>query len=206
MDIDPSKTAAPQFYRYMIGSITPRPIAWVSTISPRGMPNLAPFSFFNGVSANPPTLVFSPVNRRDGSKKDTVLNLEQTPEFVVNIVSFDQAQPMNTTSQEFPYEVSEFEACGLTTMPAERVRAPRVKEAKVRFECLLHQMLYIGEGPLAANLVIGRIVLMHVDDVVLGPDGLIDPRKLDTIGRMGGDTYARTTDLFELPRPVQKHP
>jgi len=188
-------------YRIMISVITPRPIAWVSTLSPHGIPNLAPFSFFNGVAANPPTVVFSCVNRRDGSKKDTVLNIEQTPEFVVNVVSFDQAGPMNRCSEEFPYEVNEFEKCGLTGLASEKVQPPRVKEAKVHLECVLHQMVHVGTGPLAANLVIGRIVLMHVADCVLGTDGLPDPQKLDAIGRMGGEGYTRTTELFELPRP-----
>lgn len=204
MIVDPSKLPVRETYRFMISVITPRPIAWVSTVSPRGIPNLAPFSFFNGVAANPPTVVFSPVNRRDGSKKDTVLNIEKTPEFVVNVVSFDQAAPMNACSEEFAYEVSEFEKCGLTPLPSEKVKPPRVKEAKVQIECVLHQIVHIGEGPLAANLVIGRIVLMHVDDSILGADGLPDPRKLDTIGRMGGELYSRTTDLFELPRPGGK--
>jgi len=204
MRIDPVIIPVRDLYRMMISVITPRPIAWVSTISPNGIPNLAPFSFFNGVAANPPTIVFSPVNRRDGSKKDTVLNIEKTPEFVVNIVSFDQAGPMNSCSEEFQYEISEFEKCGLTQLPSEKVKPPRVKEAKVHLECVLHQIVHVGEGPLAANLVIGRIVLMHVDESVLGTDGLPDPKKLDSIGRMGGELYARTTDLFELPRPGGK--
>jgi len=204
MRIDPTAVHARDVYRVMISVITPRPIAWVSTISPRGIPNLAPFSFFNGVAANPPTVVFSPVNRRDGSKKDTVLNIEKTPEFVVNIVSFDQADPMNNSSAELPYEESEFAACKVTPIPSEKIRPPRVKESKVQMECVLHEIVRVGEGSLAANLVIGRIVLLHVDEAVLGSDGLPDPRKLDTIGRMGGEGYARTTDLFELPRPGGK--
>ena len=204
MRIDPATTPLPQMYRYLIGCITPRPIAWVSTLSPRGIPNLAPFSFFNGVAANPPTVVFSPVNRRDGSKKDTVRNIEATPEFVVNVVSFDQAGPMNASSEEFAYEVSEFEKCGLTPLPSELIKPPRVKEARVHMECVLHQIVLVGTGPLAANLVIGRVVLMHVDDAVLDAGGEIDPAKLDTIGRMGGLAYSRTKERFDLPRPGSK--
>jgi len=204
MRYDPAQLPVRDTYRLLIGCITPRPIAWVSTVSPNGIPNLAPFSFFNGVAANPPTVVFSPVNRRDGSKKDTILNIEKTPEFVVNIVSFDHAGPMNACSEEFPYEVNEFEKCGLTPLPSEKIKPPRVLEAKVQLECVLHQIVAVGSGPLAANLVIGRIVLMHVADGVLDAQGQIDPRKLDTIGRMGGETYARTTDLFELNRPGGK--
>ena len=201
MQIDPATTAPRDIYRLMIGCITPRPIAWVSTVSPRGIPNLAPFSFFNGVGANPPTVVFCPVNRRDGSKKDTLLNIEKTPEFVVNVVPFALARPMNETSADLPYESSEFEAAGLATAPAFKVKPPRVKDAPVFMECVLHQIVNVGAGALGANLVIGRIVWMEIADSVLGPDQQIDPRKLDTIGRMGGSLYARTTDLFDLPRP-----
>ncbi len=201
MRIDPAQLPPRETYRVMIGLITPRPIAWVSTVSPRGIPNLAPFSFFNGVAADPPTVAFSVVNRRDGSKKDTALNIETTPEFVVNIASFSNRLAVNASSEELPYESSEFAACGLTPEPSERVRPPRVKEAPAHLECVLHQIVEVGKGPLAANLIIGRIVLVHVDDRVLDGHGQIDPALLDTIARMGGDDYARTTDRFSLPRP-----
>lgn len=201
MIIDPSIASPRDIYKVMISCITPRPIAWVSSISPRGVPNLAPFSFFNGVGANPPTVVFCPVNRRDGSRKDTLINIEATPEFVVNIVPYSLAVPMNATSAELPYEVNEFDVAKLTPEPSVKVKVPRVKEAPVHFECVLHQIVNVGSGPLGANLVIGRIVWMEISDSVLDSAGQIDARKLDTIGRMGGASYARTTDLFELPRP-----
>jgi len=201
MIIDPSVASPRDIYKVMISCITPRPIAWVSSISPRGVPNLAPFSFFNGVGANPPTVVFCPVNRRDGSRKDTLINIEATPEFVVNIVPYSLAVPMNATSGELPYEVNEFDVAKLTPEPSVKVKVPRVKEAPVHFECVLHQIINVGSGPLGANLVIGRIVWMDISDSVLDSAGQIDARKLDTIGRMGGALYARTTDLFELPRP-----
>ena len=201
MILDPASTPPRDVYRLMISCITPRPIAWVSSISPRGIPNLAPYSFFNGVGANPPSVVFCPVNRRDGSKKDTLLNIEATPEFVINIVPYSLAKPMNETSAELPYEVNEFESAGMTAVPSIKVKAPRVKEAPVHLECVLHQIVPVGTGALGANLVIGRIVWIEVADRVLGADGQIDPGKLDTIGRMGGSLYARTTDIFELPRP-----
>jgi flavin reductase (DIM6/NTAB) family NADH-FMN oxidoreductase RutF len=185
----------------MIGLITPRPIGWVSTVSPRGAVNLAPFSFFNGVGAVPPTVVFSVVNRRDGSKKDTLLNAQATGEFVLSTASYDLREAVNATSEELPYEVSELDHCGLTAAPSLRVRPPRVKEARAHIECVVHQIVAVGEGPLAASLVIGRVVHLHVDDAVLDDKGHIDARALDTIGRMGGDGYARTTDLFSLPRP-----
>jgi len=201
MTFDPAVLPIRDFYRHMISSITPRPIAWVSTVSPANVPNLAPFSFFNGIGANPPSLLFCPVNHRDGSKKDTLLNIEATPEFVVNIVPFSLARPMNDTSAELPYEVNEFETAGVDAVPARKVKPPRVKDSPVFLECVLHSIVKVGEGALGANVVIGRIVCMEVSDAVMGADGLIDPRKLDTIGRMGGDHYTRTTELFSIHRP-----
>ena len=201
MDFDPQQIPPQDFYRRMTSCIHPRPIAWVSTLSPRGIANLAPFSFFNGVGANPPALMFSVVNRRDGSQKDTIINVEATRQFVVNVVSYELARKMNATSADLPYETSEFEPCGLTPAPSLRVRPPRVKEALVHLECELHQVVHIGQGPLAANVVIGRILLIHADDAVLDADGQIDPQKLDSVGRMGGQLYATTRDRFEMPRP-----
>jgi flavin reductase (DIM6/NTAB) family NADH-FMN oxidoreductase RutF len=204
MKVDPIASGARDAYRLMIELVTPRPIGWVSTISAAGKSNLAPFSFFNAVGANPPSLCFSCANRRDGSVKDTVRNIEATKEFVVNVASFDLRTAVNESSAELPYEESEFEHCGLTPLPSERVAPPRVGEAKASFECVLHEIVRVGEGSLAANLVIGRIVLIHITDAVINELGHVDPSKLDTIGRMGGDAYARTTDLFSLPRPVMR--
>jgi flavin reductase (DIM6/NTAB) family NADH-FMN oxidoreductase RutF len=201
MKIDPALLGIRQSYRMMIGLITPRPIAWVSSVSPGGVVNVAPFSFFNGVAASPPTLMFSAVNRRDGTPKDTVRNVEATGQFVVNVVSFDQREAMNATSEDLPYDVSELERCGLTPVASERVGPPRLAGVKAAFECERYQIVRVGEGPLAANLIIGRIVMIHVDDRVIDPAGQVDPRALDTIGRLGGDGYVRTTDLFHLPRP-----
>ena len=188
-------------YAWMISTILPRPIAWVSTISLEGKTNLAPFSFFQGVTANPPTLLFIPVNDRSGNKKDTVRNLEQVPEFVVNLVPFALAEQMNNTSAMLPYGESEFERFGIASAPSARVRPPRVAAAPVAFECTLDRFVHVGEGPLAANVVFGRIELVHVSDAVLGADGKPDPAKLDLIGRLGGDGYTRTTDRFNLERP-----
>jgi flavin reductase (DIM6/NTAB) family NADH-FMN oxidoreductase RutF len=188
-------------YGWMIGTILPRPIAWVSTISAEGKTNLAPFSFFQGVCANPPTLMFVPVNTRDGTKKDTVRNLEQVPEFVVNLVPFALAGPMNATAALLPYGESEFEKFGIAATPSQRVRPPRVAAAPVAFECTLDRFVHIGEGPLAAHVTFGRILVVHVDDAVLGADGRPDPAKLDLIGRMGGESYTRTTERFTIKRP-----
>lgn len=181
--------------------ILPRPIAWVSTISPEGRTNLAPFSFFQGVTANPPTLMFVPVNDRAGAKKDTLRNIEAVPEFVVNLVTRSQAEAMNRTAATLPHGESEFEAFGIAAAGSARVRPPRVAAAPAAFECVLHQIVPIGEGPLAANVVFGRILTVHVSDGVLGADGLPDAAKLDLVGRMGGSDYATTRDGFSLERP-----
>jgi len=204
MELDPQKMPARDFYRYMIGSIVPRPIAWVSTLSPKGVANLAPFSFFNAVGANPPTVVFCPANKRDGSKKDTLLNIEATKEFVINIVPFALANVMNDTSAEYAYDESEFDFVKIERAPSQVVKPPRVKSAPVHIECTLTQIVNIGDGALGANLVIGRILWMNVDASVLDAENQIDPRKLDAIGRMGGIGYARTTDLFDIVRPITK--
>jgi flavin reductase (DIM6/NTAB) family NADH-FMN oxidoreductase RutF len=188
-------------YAWMISTIMPRPIAWVSTVSVEGKTNLAPFSFFQGVTSNPPTLMFVPVNTRDGIKKDTVRNIEQVAEFVINLVPFALAEQMNASSAMLPYGESEFDAFGIASVPSERVRPPRVAGAPVAFECSLDRFVHVGEGPLAANVVFGRIEVVHVDDAVLGPNGKPDPGKLDLIGRMGGETFARTRERFDLKRP-----
>ena len=198
MRIDPQAESPAQIYATMIRAITPRPIAWVSTISPAGITNLAPFSFFNAVSCHPAALMFSPVNKRDGSKKDTVRNIEQNGQFVVNVVPFAVADKMAATADELEYEVSEFEAAGLTPAPSQRVAPPQVAESPIRFECELLQIVHLGEGPLAANVVFGKILLIEVLDAVLGDDGKIDPAAVDSIGRMGGKSYCRTLDRFEL--------
>ena len=188
-------------YGWMISTILPRPIAWVSTIGATGRTNLAPFSFFQGVTANPPTLMFVPVNTRDGRRKDTVRNIEAVPEFVVNLVSFELAEKMNASAAMLPYEESEFEAFGIASTPSEKVRPPRVAAAPVAFECRLERIVTLGEGPLAANVIFGRILVAHVSDAVLGADGRPDADKLDLIGRMGGSAYTRTRERFELERP-----
>jgi flavin reductase (DIM6/NTAB) family NADH-FMN oxidoreductase RutF len=188
-------------YPWLIGAITPRPIAWVSTISAGGATNLAPFSFFQGIGANPPTLMFSVLNDRTGRKKDTILNVEQVPEFVVNLVPFALREPMNLSSTALPHGESEFDRFGIANAPSIHVRPPRVALSPVALECKVAQIVRLGEGPLAGNAVFGTVLCVHVSEAVL-TDGAIDPHKLDTIGRMGGETYSRTTELFTLQRPA----
>ncbi len=206
MLVDADQIRPRDVYRHLISLITPRPIAWVSTRSKEGVSNLAPFSFFSGVGSRPPSLLFCPANRRDGSRKDTLRNVEQTGEFVVNLVSAELAQAMHNTSADYDDQTSEFSACGLTEAPAERVGAPRVAEAKASIECRLMQTMHLGTGPGASNIVVGQILLLHLDDSIVGADGWADPDRLDTIGRMGGRAYTYTRDRFELPPPGMSLP
>jgi len=201
MTIDFSTLAPRDAYAWMIHAITPRPIAWISTISSAGQTNLAPFSFFQGVCSRPPTLMFSGAINRQGLKKDTVVNIGQVPEFVVNIVPFALAEPMNLTAAPLPHGESEFEKFNIATAPSLKVRPPRVAAAPVAFECKLDRIVDFGDGPSGSNVVFGTILCAHVAESVLGTDGQIDPHKLDTIGRMGGDNYVRTRELFTIVRP-----
>jgi flavin reductase (DIM6/NTAB) family NADH-FMN oxidoreductase RutF len=201
MIIDVSSSDVVQVYHALVGAVAPRPIAWVTTIDGQGRVNLAPFSFFNTFGANPPIVVFSPVLRRDGSKKDTLKNLEVIDEFVINAAMEDLIAKVNATSRELPSGENEADLAGLTLQPATKVRPPRVAESPVHLECKVRQFISIGDGPIAANLVIGEVLLIHIDDSVLGPHGQIDPRKLRAVARLGGNYYCRSTDLFELERP-----
>lgn len=201
MLLDFEKLSPRDAYGWMTNAITPRPIAWVSTISADGRPNLAPFSFFQGVCSNPPSLLIVPTNNRDGAKKDTLRNIEAVPEFVVNVVPFALAEAMNATAAGLPHGESEFDHAGLAPAPATKVRPPRVAASPVALECALDRIVVVGSGVGAGNIVIGRVLAMHVDEAVLGADGRLDPAKLDLIGRLGGDLYTRTREVFEIVRP-----
>ena len=201
MFIDPRAENYTDVYKLLIGAIVPRPIAFVSTVSPEGVRNLAPFSFFTAISANPPVICFCPM-RRPGplSYKDTLHNIARTREFVVNIVSEEFAEKMNICSGDFPPDVDEFEASGLTPIASDLVKAARVAESHVQMECRLYMTIEIGELAGSGNLVLGEVMRLHVDDAVV--DGFrIDPDKLRAIGRMGGNAYTRTGDRFEMIRP-----
>lgn len=185
----------------MVGVIVPRPIAFVSTISADGIRNLAPFSFFTGISANPPVICFSPMVRgSDGTRKDTLLNIETVKEFVVNVVSEEFAEKMNICAAEFSPEVDEFEMSGLTPVASDLVKPARVKESLISMECRLIDIVEVSTKPLGGSLVIGEVLRFHVDDALID-NYKIDPDKLHAIGRMGGPTYTRTTDLFDMVRP-----
>jgi flavin reductase (DIM6/NTAB) family NADH-FMN oxidoreductase RutF len=200
MQLDPETLAVRDRYLLMIATILPRPIAWVGTVSPDGKPNLAPFSFFTGICANPMTICFAPVNDRNGKKKDTLINIELTKQFTVNIVNEMNAEKMNQTSAPYAYGVSEFEKCGITAIPSARIKPFRVKESPVSYECELQQIVRIGEGALAGNLIIGKVIMFHCADEIYN-GGMIKHQDLHAIGRMEGSWYSKTTDAFELPRP-----
>lgn len=200
ISLEPETLPARERYALMIASILPRPIAWVSTISPDGKTNLAPFSFFTGITANPMSVVFAPVNTREGRRKDTLLNCESTKQFVVNIATEATAAKMNQTSADYPHGVSEFTEAGLTPLPSVKVKPPRVKESPIHMECELLQIVTLSEGALGGHLVIGKVLMYHADESVWN-GGKLGHDKIRAIGRMEGAWYARTQDAFELPRP-----
>ena len=200
MQIDPTQIPTREMYQWMVGLITPRPIAWVSTTDGVGNDNLAPYSFFNGVGAKPPLLMFCPANKRDGSPKDTLANIRASGQFAVNIVTEEVLQAMNISATEYGPDEDEFEMSGVGKIECEKISVPRVKESLVTFECELCQSLQLGFGPGGANLVIGKIVLVHADPNLVDSSGKLIEENLHSIGRMGGSSYTRTTDRINLPR------
>jgi flavin reductase (DIM6/NTAB) family NADH-FMN oxidoreductase RutF len=198
MEISPEAISPASMYKLLVGSVVPRPIGWISSISETGVYNLAPFSFFNVASANPPHVLFCPTVRgTDGGRKDTLHNIRETGEFVVNIVTAQLGDAMNLTATEFPPDVDEFAMAGLTAVPSAVVRPPRVGESPIHFECQLAQIVDLGGG----HVVIGRVVHVHVDDRVLIGGDKIDVTALQPIGKLAGNAYTRVTDLFDLIRP-----
>lgn len=205
MELNPSQLPHQSLYKLMIGSIVPRPIGWISTVDLDGQYNLAPYSFFNAVCPNPPTVLFCPnIRSADHGTKDTLHNVRATGEFVVNIVSQALAEAMNLTSAEFPPEVDEFEYAKLTPIASQVVKPPRVAESLIHFECRVMQIIDINSGPGGGSVVIGEVVHVHVDDRVLIGTDKIDLDVLQPIGRLAGAAYARVTDRFDLSRPTHK--
>jgi flavin reductase (DIM6/NTAB) family NADH-FMN oxidoreductase RutF len=188
-------------YKIMIGSIVPRPIGWVSTVDENGESNLAPFSFFNAVCANPPTVLFCPgIRSTDQNPKDTLNNIRNTGEFVLNIVTETLGEAMNLTATELPPGVNEFEYAGLTSAPSIAVKPLRVAESPIHYECKLTQIVDISDEIGGASIVIGRIVHFHVDDRVLIDGDKINLEELKPIGRLAGSSYARVNDIFDMVR------
>ncbi len=204
MKFDPDKQSFKDNHRLMIGSIVPRPIAFVSTKSKNGILNLAPFSYFNGVCSNPPTIMFAPARRGyDGLTKDTLNNIRDTKEFVVNIISEGIVEPMVACATDFEKEVNEFEVSGLTPVDSVKVAPPCVKESKISFECRLQTIVPVGEAePGGGFVVIGNIVMFHVDDDVYR-DGRIDLDALKPVGRLAGNNYSRINDVFTVVRQIK---
>ncbi len=201
MQLDPQEMSVRELYGWMVQLITPRPIAWVSSLSQQGVPNLAPYSFFNGVGANPPMVMFCPANNRAGEPKDTLRNVQQTGEFVVNMVTEAMAEQMNQTAAEYSPETDEFVAAGVAKVTSAKVQVPRVQSCKASMECRVHQILEMGQGPGGANLVIGQIVWLHVAADLFNAEDQFLSEDFDTIGRMGGNVYSHTRDRFNLERP-----
>ena len=204
MQIDTQILKPEAMYKLMIGCVVPRPIAWVSTVDAEGVANLAPFSYFMAITHDPPTIAFSSSPRAEYAgvpgRKDTLRNVETTREFVVNLVDDALAEAMNVTSGDYPPEVDEFVQAGLVTAPSVKVKAPRVAAAPINMECHLQQIIPIGNLP--SNLVIGRIVHLHLRDDVYDPaGGRIDMHRLRPVGRLAGNLYSHIHDIFEMKRP-----
>ena len=204
MIFDPNKIPFQETHKLMIGSIVPRPIAFVSTQSKNGKNNVAPFSYFNGVCSKPPTIMFAPARRGwDGEEKDTLINIRDTEEFVVNIVSESFAEKMVMCATDFDSDVDEFEISGLNTADSQKINPPRVEEAKISFECKLNQIVEIGDGSAGSGfVVIGTIVLFHIDDDIYD-NGRILLNQLEPLGRIAGNWYTRITDTLKIVRKVK---
>jgi flavin reductase (DIM6/NTAB) family NADH-FMN oxidoreductase RutF len=201
MQIEISKIPVTDAYQWIVSLVAPRPIAWVTTLSSSGVVNLAPFSFFNVFGANPPVVVFSPTLKRDSGKKDTLINIENHGEFVIHASTQRDVDAINASSASLSPELSEVEYVGKKTVPSTLVKVPRLADAPFALECKLRQIVPVGTGPISANLIIGDIVMMHIDPAILGKDGKVDPMLLRSVARLGGEHWCRSTDLFQMERP-----
>ncbi|WP_298478588.1 flavin reductase family protein [uncultured Maribacter sp.] len=203
--LDPQEIEVVQLHGLLLSGVAPRPIALASTVDREGNVNLSPFSFFNVFSANPPILIFSPARRvRDNTTKHTLENALETKEVVINTVNFPMVEQMSLASTEYNKGVNEFAKSGLTAIPSVRVKAPRVKESPVSFECAVENVIALGDQGGAGNLIIAKVVLIHIDDVYTNKDGKLDTIKLDMVARMGESWYTRANEaaLFEIPKPI----
>jgi flavin reductase (DIM6/NTAB) family NADH-FMN oxidoreductase RutF len=199
-DLSPTQTQM-----ILQSAIAPRPIAFVSTIDENGAINLSPFSFFNMFSANPPIAIFSPAKRvRDNSSKHTLENVLQVKECVINMVSYEMVQQMSLASTDYPKGVDEFVKAGFTALSSDIVKPPRVKESPVQMECIVKEVIALGDAPGAGNLVIAEIIKIHIAENILDAEGKIDPFKINQVARLGGDWYARITEdsLFKVAKPL----
>lgn len=205
LTIDPKELPVPKLHHYLLGAVGPRPIAFASTIDENGVPNLAPFSFFNVFSANPPIMVFSPARSgRTNTTKDTYENVKKVPECVINVVNYDIVEQMSLSSSPYDKDVNEFVKSGLTPLASDLVKPFRVKESPVQFECKVIEVKELGTGGGAGNLVICEVVKIHINEEVLDQDQMIDQQKIDLVSRMGGNWYCRAdkNSMFEVLKPV----
>jgi flavin reductase (DIM6/NTAB) family NADH-FMN oxidoreductase RutF len=204
MKIIPGEIKTAQLHQYLLGSVSPRPICFASTVNTAGEVNLSPYSFFNVFGSNPTTLVFSPSRKvRDNTIKHTLENIYETKEVVINVVNYAMVQQMSLSSCEYPRGVDEFVKAGFTKLPSEKVKAPRVAESPVQMECKVRDIIETGTEGGAGNLVICEVLVMHINDAVLNEHNQIDPNKIDLVARMGGDFYCRASGaaLFTVPKP-----
>ena len=204
--IDPTSIAIQELHGYLLAAVAPRPIAFASTVDREGNVNLSPFSYFNVFSANPPVMIFSPARRgKDNTTKHTFENIKQVPETVINIVNFSIVEQVSLASTEYDQGVNEFVKAGLTQVPSEKVKPPRVGESPVAFECLVDDVIELGQDGGAGNLIISRVIMIHIQEKYLDEKGRLDPKAMDSVGRMGGNWYCRATGeaLFEIPKPLQ---
>jgi flavin reductase (DIM6/NTAB) family NADH-FMN oxidoreductase RutF len=205
LTLNPKDLTVPALQKYLQNAVAPRPICFASTISKDGQPNLAPFSFFNLFSSNPPIAIFSPAySGRTGAPKDTLLNVKEVPECVINVVSYSMVQQMSLASSPFPRGVNEFEKAGFTPLASELVKPARVKESPVQLECKVIEVKELGKLGGAGNLVICEIIKIHIDDSVLNANQQIEAKKIDLVARMGDNWYCRANGeaLFEVEKPI----
>jgi len=205
LTVNPKEVKTAELHSYLLGAVAPRPIAFASTIDKDGNPNLAPFSFFNVFSANPPIAIFSPARSgRTGQTKHTFDNIKEVPEVVINMVNYDMVQQTSLASTEYPKGVNEFIKAGFTPVASEMVKPFRVKESPAQLECKVKQVIELGQNGGAGNLIICEVVLIHIDEKVLDANKQIDPNKIDLVARLGGNWYSRTNGnaLFEVAKPL----
>ena len=203
--INPKEIEIPKLHRYLLGSIGPRPIAFASTIDSKGNINLAPFSFFNVFSANPPIMIFSPARSgRTNELKDTDNNVKEVPEVVINVVTHDMVHQMSLASSPYDSNISEFEKAGFTSLASDMITPPRVKESPVQFECKVNEVIELGDQGGAGNLIICEVLRIHLKESLLDQNEMIDQHKIDLVSRMGGNWYCRAdkNSMFEIQKPI----
>ena len=202
--IKPKDIPTSKLHGYLLGAVAPRPIAFASTIDNNGNPNLSPFSFFNVFGSNPPMMIFSPARRvRGNTTKHTLQNIEKVKEVVINVVNYDIVQQMSLSSSEYPEGVNEFEKAGFTMLPSDEVSPFRVAESPVQFECKVTDIIYTGDKGGAGNLIVCEVIKIHINEIVLDANGMIDQHKIDLVARAGGNFYSRARDgFFEIPKPI----